>query len=285
MPQSCVRHNWPFMLKGLIRGMTAQDDGKMNIFSPFQQITEHRTGRWLITCDHATNRIPNEIQADLGLPHADLSRHIAYDIGARGFALELARLLNSPAILSDFSRLVIDPNRGETDPTLVMQLYDGTIIPANRHIDEAEIARRKSAYYRPYHDAYETLASACDNVVVCAVHSFTPQLKSHPRRPWQIGILSHYDKRLTAPLIEALETSKALQAEADTLGEHLCIGDNEPYIGHFPGDAIDTHAIKHGRLNVLIELRSDLIETAQDQHRWAGLLAPILAQTLKDTDL
>ncbi|WP_436799291.1 N-formylglutamate amidohydrolase [Pacificibacter marinus] len=265
--------------------MTAQDDGKMNDFSPFQQITEQRTGRWLITCDHATNRIPSEIQVDLGLPHADLSRHIAYDIGAQGFTLELARLLNSPAILSDFSRLVIDPNRGEIDPTLVMQLYDGTIIPANRHIDAAEIARRLDTYYRPYHNAYEALASKREDVAICAIHSFTPQLKARPRRPWQIGILSHYDKRLTAPLIKALETSKTLQAEAEKLGERLTIGDNEPYIGHFPGDAIDTHAIKHGRLNVLIELRSDLIETTDDQRRWAGLLAPILAQTLKDTGL
>lgn len=285
MPQSCARHNWPFILKGLITDMTAQDDGKMNDFSPFQQITEQRTGRWLITCDHATNRIPNDIQADLGLLHADLSRHIAYDIGARGFSLELARLLNSPVLLSDFSRLVIDPNRGEADPTLVMQLYDGTIIPANRSIDAAEIARRLDVYYRPYHEAYETLASRRDDVAICAIHSFTPQLKARPRRPWQIGILSHYDKRLSAPLIKALEASKALQAEAEKHGERLTIGDNEPYIGHFPGDAIDTHAIKHGRLNVLIELRSDLIETADDQCRWAGLLAPILAQTLKDTGL
>lgn len=261
----------------------------MNEFSPFQQITADstgpRAGRWLITCDHASNRIPSEFGANLGLPHADMARHIAYDIGTKGFTLALADLLNSPAILTDFSRLVIDPNRGEIDPTLVMKLYDGTIIPANRHVDDVEIARRLDAYYRPYHEAYETLASARDDVVICAVHSFTPQLKSRPPRPWQIGILSHYDKRLTDPLIKALEASDALHAEADKRGERLCIGDNEPYIGHFPGDAIDQHAIKHGRLNVLIELRSDLIETPEAQNHWAALLAPILAKTLTDNDL
>lgn len=285
MPQSGARHNWPFISKGLIKDMTAQDDGKMNDFSPFEQITDGRSGRWLITCDHATNRVPDDLGADLGLPHADMTRHIAYDIGTKGVTIALARLLDSPAILTDFSRLVIDPNRGEIDPTLVMKLYDGTIIPANRHVDDVEIARRLETYYRPYHDAYEALASARDDVVICAIHSFTPQLKARPRRPWQIGILSHYDKRLTDPLIKALEASDALQAEAEKIGERLCIGDNEPYIGHFPGDAIDTHAIKHGRLNVLIELRSDLIETPEAQQHWAALLAPILAQTLKDNDL
>ena len=257
----------------------------MNAFSPFQQITHDRKGRWLITCDHASNRIPSEFEANLGLPHADMNRHIAYDIGAKGVTIALAHLLNSPAIMTDFSRLIIDPNRGEIDPTLVMKLYDGTIIPANRHADDEEITRRLDAYYRPYHAAYETLASARDDVVICAVHSFTPQLKSRPPRPWQIGILSHYDKRLTDPLIQALESSDTLHNEVEKKGERLCIGDNAPYIGHFPGDAIDQHAIKHGRLNVLIELRSDLIETPAAQLHWASLLAPILAKTLTDNDL
>jgi predicted N-formylglutamate amidohydrolase len=66
-----------------------------------------------------------------------MARHIAWDVGAAGVARALARRLDSPAILSDFRRLVIDPNRGEDDPTLVMRLYDGTIIPANRHMTAA----------------------------------------------------------------------------------------------------------------------------------------------------
>lgn len=251
----------------------------------FQTYGEDRPGRWLLTCDHASNRVPDCVGGDLGISPTDMARHIAFDIGAGGVARELARLLNSPGIESNFSRLVIDPNRGEDDPTLVMKLYDGTIIPRNRHADAEEIARRLDQFYRPYHAAYEQLAARREDVVICAVHSFTPQLKSRPRRPWQIGILSAWDKRFTDPLIAALENSKALQAEAERLGERLCIGDNEPYSGHLPGDAIDTHALKHGRLNVLIELRSDLIETEADQVKWATLLAPILAQTLHDKGL
>ena len=75
---------------------------------------------------------PEVAGGDLGLPPEEMARHIAYDIGARGRDVELARLLDAPALLTRFSRLVIDPNRGEDDPTLVMRLYDGTIIPANR---------------------------------------------------------------------------------------------------------------------------------------------------------
>jgi len=60
----------------------------------------------------------------------------------------------------------------------------------------------------------------------------------------------------------------------------LCVGDNEPYVGYFPGDAIDRHAVQMGRHNTLIELRSDLIETPADQIAWGQRLAPILTNAL-----
>ncbi|RPE66232.1 putative N-formylglutamate amidohydrolase [Pacificibacter maritimus] len=257
----------------------------MNDFSPFQQINLDFEGRWLITCDHATNHIPAEFEPNLGLPQSEIDRHIAYDIGAKRVTIELARLLQSPAIYTQFSRLVIDPNRGERDPTLVRKLYDGTIIPANRYADHAEITRRLNTYHRPYHDAYRSLAARRPDTVICAVHSFTPQLTARARRPWQIGILSAADKRLTAPLIDAMRNSDALKSAAAELGEPLCIGDNEPYVGQFPGDAIATHTVAQNRPNVLIELRSDLIETPQTQLYWANLIAPILTDTLAKTGL
>ena len=57
----------------------------------------------------------------------------------------MARALGAPAVLSNFSRLLIDPNRGLDDPTLVMRLSDGAIVPGNRHLDEAGIAARMIA--------------------------------------------------------------------------------------------------------------------------------------------
>ena len=66
--------------------------------------------------------------------------------------------MNAP-VIANFSRLVIDPNRGEDDPTLVMRLYDGSLIPANRTVDRAEVQRRLDAYYRPYHNTLAKLAA------------------------------------------------------------------------------------------------------------------------------
>lgn len=230
--------------------------------------------RWLITCDHASNHVPDWVNGgDLGLPAEDMKRHIAYDIGAAGVSQHLASALNAYAIQSHFSRLVIDPNRGEDDPTLLMRLYDGTIIPANRDADAAEKERRLAALHRPYHTALAELAARQDDTVICAIHSFTPQLRGRPPRPWEIGVLYADDDRLAKPLMAAFAA------------EGWCVGDNEPYVGHLPGDAIDQHALRHGRPNVLIEVRNDLIADEAGQALWAGRLAPILDRVLAETGL
>lgn len=243
-------------------------------YQPFHIHGAERTGAWLVTCDHATNTVPDVVGGGtLGLPDADMGRHIAYDVGGLGVSLALGELLDAPVIASNFSRLVIDPNRGEDDPTLLMKLYDGTIIPANRHADASEIERRLDLCHRPYHDALAGLA-AREGTAILSVHSFTPQLRGKPMRPWEIGILYANDARLAAPLIERL------RQEPD-----LTVGDNEPYSGHLPGDAVDRHALQQGRPNVLIELRNDLIETPAQQQAWATRLAPILEEVRASTNL
>ena len=226
-----------------------------------------RPSRWLLTCDHATNRVPDWVGGgDLGIAPEDMARHIAYDVGAAGLTRALAERLDAPAILSDFSRLVIDPNRGEDDPTLLMLLYDGTVIPANRDADAAERERRLAALHRPYHAALEGLAGRRPDRAICAIHSFTRQLRGRPRRPWAVGVLySHRDERLGPALIR----------ECRELG--WITGDNEPYSGHLEGDSIDRHALAHGRPNVLIEVRNDLIADAAGQTLWADRLAGVLA--------
>ena len=226
-----------------------------------------RKGRWLITCDHATNRVPAEINGgDLGIPAQDMNRHIAYDIGAEAVALLLGQLLDSPVLASNFSRLVIDPNRGEDDPTLVMKLYDGTIIPGNRHVDDAERERRLNAYHRPYHRAYAELVQGR---AILAIHSFTPQLRGRPPRPWEIGVLFAQDTRLSDQVIAGL------RGQGD-----ITVGSNEPYNGHLPGDSVDRHGLRDGRPNALIELRNDLVADETGQKYWAERLAPIVRAAL-----
>lgn len=242
-------------------------------WQPFHIHGETLDSPWLVTCDHATNTIPPMIaDGDLGLGPKDMSRHIAYDVGAAGLALALAEQLGAPAILSNFSRLAIDPNRGHDDPTVLMKIYDGSIIPANHDADAAEKTRRIALMHEPYHQAVEQLAARRDDTIIVAIHSFTPQLRAKPPRPWHVGVLhAPTDGRLSLPLI------RRLQKEAD-----LVVGDNEPYAGHLEGDSIDRHALAHGRHNTLIELRNDLIGTAREQAYWAARLAPMLHDCLDE---
>jgi len=238
-------------------------------YTPFFIHGEDRPGRWLITCDHATNTVPPSVGGgSLGLAREDMERHIAYDVGAYSVAQHLGVLLDAPVIASNFSRLVIDPNRGEDDPTVLMKLYDGSVIEGNRHADMAERERRMDLAYRPYHRELTRMA-ARPGAVILAIHSFTRQLRGHDPRPWEIGLLYAGDDRLARPLLQDLNAA-----------DDMVIGDNQPYSGHLPGDAIDRHALAHERPNLLIEIRNDLIADHQEQKEWAERLAPFLDRAL-----
>ena len=243
-------------------------------YSPFSIHGSERHSPWLITCDHATNIVPDFVAGgSLGLPESEMSRHIAYDIGAKETAIALGEILNAPVICSNFSRLVIDPNRGTDDPTLIPQLYDGTIIAGNRHIDAQERKQRITELYQPYHDAIAELAMSRD-ITFLSIHSFTPQLIGHPPRPWEVGVLSAQDRRIADPLIARL--SDALASP---------VGDNAPYAGFFPGDALSQHAHGPGRPNAILEIRQDLITNAAGQQEWANLLAPHLEAARANANL
>ena len=136
------------------------------------------------------------------------------------------------------------------------------IISGNRGLTDADRRRRLEQLYQPYHAACAALLAARANPVLIAVHSFTPQLRGRGRRPWHVGVLySAQDARLSGPLIASL------RSDGD-----LCVGENAPYNGHLPGDSVDRHALRSGRLNTLIEVRNDLIATGKGQAAWADRL-------------
>ena len=221
----------------------------------------------VLACDHASNYVPPDIH--LGVPEAEFARHIAYDIGAAAVTRALAARLNVPAILTNFSRLIIDPNRGRSDPTLVMRLSDGAVVPGNARIDEAGKQARIARFYAPFDAAIDAAVAAAEAAgrppVILTLHSFTPYWRG-TARPWQVGILYDRDARFALPLIAALQ--------ADPAG--LNVGDNEPYGGGLPGDTIDRHATVRGLANALVEIRQDLIAGEAGQQEWAERFARIL---------
>jgi predicted N-formylglutamate amidohydrolase len=226
----------------------------------------------LLVCDHASNHVPDDL-ARLGVPDHEFARHIAYDIGAAAVTRHLAALLGAPAILTRFSRLIIDPNRGRADPTLVMRLSDGAIVPGNARIDEAGKLERIRRFYAPFDAAIDAHVAAAEATgvppAILTMHSFTPYWRT-VARPWHVGILWDRDDRMSAPLIAGLR--------ADPAG--LTVGDNEPYGGGLPGDTIDRHAIARGLRNALVEIRQDLIAEETGQIEWAERFARLLRPML-----
>ena len=241
--------------------------------SPVEEIAGDPATGILLLCDHASNALP-AAYGTLGLPPAELARHIGWDIGAAAVTRGLARRLGAPAVMTTFSRLLIDPNRGEDDPTLVMRLSDGAVVPANADHSPAERAARLDGFHRPYHAAIaarlDAFAAAGVVPMIVSMHSFTPAWKGRPR-PWQVGILWDRDPRLAVPLIAALAADPA-----------LVVGDNEPYDGALRGDTLHRHGTERGLAHALVEIRQDLIADAAGAEAWADRLAPILARLRRD---
>jgi predicted N-formylglutamate amidohydrolase len=224
----------------------------------------------IFLCDHASNALP-ERYGTLGLEQGDFATHIARDIGAAEVTRALATACGAPAILARWSRLLIDLNRGADDPTLVMKLSDGRIIPGNRHADGDEIAHRLAQFHAPYHAAIESeiakMRGANVHPTILSMHSFTPVWKGF-QRPWEIGVLWDRDDRLAKPLIAALTRAG------------FAVGDNEPYDGELENDCLYVHGTMHGLPHVLIEIRQDLIGTPDAARAIAARLKPILDEAL-----
>lgn len=233
----------------------------------FESLEGRDSCRILILCDHASNRLPPEY-GDLGLPAAQFARHIAFDIGARDLTLGLAERLGAAAVLSRFSRLLIDPNRGMDDPTLIMRLSDGAVVPGNAGVDEAERGRRIAMFHQPYHqavaEALERIRARGLKPFLLSIHSFTPVWRGWPR-PWQVGILWDRDAATAQAMIRGFAAQ-----------DSLTVGDNEPYHGALEGDTLHTHGTLTGTPHALIEVRQDLIAAKTGVDEWVERVAKVV---------
>ena len=230
----------------------------------------------IILCDHADNAFPPGY-GTLGLDESQLKRHIAYDIGAAEITRQMARALGVPAVMSHYSRLLIDINRGEDDPTLIMRLSDGAIVPGNRVLTAEEREKRLQLYHRPYHQAVSRVIDTClatgTTPTILSIHSFTESWKG-VSRPWHAGVLWDQDRRFAVPLLEAL------YAQND-----LIVGDNEPYTGRLKGDTMWQHGTSRGLPHAIIEIRQDLIRDLDGQTAWAERLTGLMQSLAGRPDL
>ncbi len=240
-------------------------------------INPHALHPVLITGDHAGNAVP-EALANLGLPAGELARHIAWDIGIADLARLLAARLNATAVLARYSRLVIDANRALGEAGLIVEASDGTPVPANLALTDNARAQRITELYWPYHQTIDSQIARLQRrgliPIVLALHSFTPALKvGTAPRPWHVGVLYGPDLRLANLLLTALKK------------EGLTVGANEPYSGVTHGFGLKVHGVAHGIPHAELEIRQDLITSAEGREVWADRLARVMQSVLSSPEL
>lgn len=227
----------------------------------YRLLGQPRPGGILIVADHASNRVPDEV--DLGIASNLLTQHMAIDIGVAGVAERMVRP-GTAAFLANISRLVCDFNRDPDAPGIVPEASDGHAIPGNV-LRQADRAERIARYFTPYHDALADVLAETPPALIVSLHSFTPRLASDPQqqRPWHVGVLYNQDDRaarLAIPMLEA---------------EGLVVGDQQPYSGKILNATMNRHAEAHGRPYLGIEIRQDEIGDEAGQALWASRLARI----------
>lgn len=221
-----------------------------------------------IVCDHASRRIPRAL-GKLGVSDEELTRHIAWDIGAAGVARRMAERLDAFVIVQNYSRLVIDCNRPPRSPQSIVTLSERTAIPGNVNLSPHAVDQRVDEIFTPYHDRIvrelDQRQREGRRTVLVTMHSFTPVFLGE-QRSLQAGVLYNRDTRFAHEVLSQLRTDP-----------DLLVGDNAPYRASEATDyALVVHGEKRGLPCVELEVRQDLIEDDHGQQQWADRLTQVL---------
>jgi len=229
----------------------------------FELINPDGNANIILISEHASNHIPAEYN-DLGLSDEQLELHIAWDIGIAEVTENLSAMLDAPAVLARFSRLLIDANRALDQDGLIPTHTDNHQIDGNIGLSQEDIESRIERFYKPFHDGVEGIIMRKINndhaPMVLNMHSFTPQMNG-VERPWHSGVLWNKDDRI----------ARVLKEKLDRRGFN--VGDNEPYSGRELNHTMNTHGTRHGFPYVNIEIRQNEIDHPAGIEKWSTILA------------
>jgi predicted N-formylglutamate amidohydrolase len=239
-------------------------------------LNPHGRSPFVLTCEHASRHIPADYRG-LGLPDAEIARHIGWDIGAAEVTRRLSERLDAPAFLSRYSRLLIDLNRPLDADSSIPLRSETTDIPGNRTLDPGERARRAARMFHPFHaavtDHLQERARLSRRTAILAIHSFTPVFKG-VQRPWHAGVLFSHSR----------DWGMALVQELGRTG--LTVAANEPYVIARDEDyTIPVHGEDRDVPALLIEIRQDLIADGAGAGEWAERLAQAVANLADNEDI
>lgn len=225
----------------------------------------------VLVCEHAAHDIPASMN-NLGLSAEAAKSHAAWDPGAMAVATRLSKALDAALVAANVSRLVYDCNRPPDAPDAMPVRSEVIDIPGNVGLTSSERAGRTQSYYEPFRAALADRIKRTNNPVIVTIHSFTPIYHGH-KRSTEIGVLHDADTRL----------GDAMLLTAPRHTGHT-VHENQPY---GPADGVThtlkEHAIPLGFLNVMLEIRSDLIQTETSQDEMAQMIAAWLVDAFAQT--
>ena len=223
--------------------------------------------RILFIADHASNYIPDSLN-NLGLTKNLIDTHISFDLGIKDLCISLSKSFNAKYIVGDHSRLIIDLNRGISDPTLIPVIVDKKVIPRNINLSDYEKRKRVLRIYKKYHDEIRKIIKRDNINILISLHSFNPIFKNK-KRNIHFGILSNQDRKLSEVILNEMRRRK------------IRVGDNEPYKGNLIGDTMHKHGLQNHMHHSLIEVRNDLLSSSTKINRVSVLLKEIIDESIK----
>ncbi|MEP7453611.1 N-formylglutamate amidohydrolase [Phyllobacterium sp. SB3] len=238
---------------------------------PVEVVNESGLSDIVLTCEHASNHIPAEYRS-LGVSAPDLQRHIAWDIGVAGITRSLAALLDAPAFLGTYSRLLIDLNRPLDSGSSIPQRSESTDIPGNLRLDPLERQRRADAIFHPFHDCIsahlDKREKAGRRSRIVGIHSFTPVFYGK-QRPWHAGVLCGKSRDYAESIVASLREDTSLTVD---LNVPYVIDRNDDY-------AVPVHGEDRNYPAILIEVRQDLLADADGISLWTEKLFAALRKS------
>ncbi|WP_323781221.1 N-formylglutamate amidohydrolase [Thalassovita sp.] len=224
----------------------------------------------VVVCEHACNTIPDGF-AGLGLNETVRQSHVAWDPGALPVAQTLATTLNAVLIHGAASRLLFDCNRPPDATDAVPEKSEIYDIPGNQTLTDAQRAERVSRFHDPFRDAMRVLLDQQVPKVLITIHSFTP-IYFDRMRDVEIGVLNDADSRFADAMLNKVADHTQLDVRR-----------NDPYgPEHGVTHTLKAHAIPRGMLNVMLEIRNDLIPDSESQQAMAGMLAHWITDAMAD---
>ena len=251
--------------------LTADDGGAVTVERPAGASTI------LLVCEHASSRLPKSL-GTLGLSAEERNAHIAWDPGALAVARLLSARLDATLVFQNFSRLVYDCNRPPESPDAMPAVSEIYEIAGNRDIPPAQRQARIDEIYRPWQQALRDTISGRKSqgrqTVIVTIHTFTPVYKG-VKRQLDIGILHDRDSRLADAMLARAGRQEDYRVER-----------NQPY---GPADGVThtliEHGLANGLLNVMIEIRNDLVCDEAGQNKVSDLLETLVSASLDDKNI